>query len=286
MTDSGLPEVKPSLTTNGHVLETLKRGTPSSSSSTTTRSSPSWDEDWVSNKSTLQPSTTNMPFGQPSPVTNTNSQTPIGSAHQTPLSCPPVDLEWPPRSSSSFPSTPQLAKQQQQNKSQNGSSSSNSTFDDFDPFADWPPRPTSGSGSVSGPPIRNGSIAPPVNKNIVLGFSSSSSIIPNNGINGSWGFSTPSSGSEPLRQQQNQGNLAFLNSAWSSSSNQKSATDIGSIFGSSSNNEKTNANALRLAPPPSTAVGRGRGRGNQAQMGARSSRPKSSADQPPLLDLL
>ncbi|KAM7473056.1 hypothetical protein LguiA_011239 [Lonicera macranthoides] len=285
VTDSGIPEVKPSATTNGHFSETLKKSTPTTSS--TTRSSPSWDEDWISNKSTLHSYTTNMPSSQP-PITNqpmqftnTNSRTSIQSAesgHQTPLSCPPVDVEWPPRSSSS--ATPQLASYEKQNQNQNGS---HSTLDDFDPFADWPPRPSGGSASVSRP-LSNGSIAPSVNNN-GSGFNSS---IPNGlnfqANNASWAFSTHIS-TEPLRQ--NQGNSAlnsdsYGDSAWSTS-NQK-ATDIGSIF-SSSKNEKT---PLRLAPPPSTAVGRGRGRGrgNQGQAGARSSRPKSSSEQPPLLDLL
>lgn len=287
MTDSGIPEVKPSVTTNGHFSETLKNSTPTTSSSTT-RSSPLWDEDWISNKSTLHFSTTNMPSSQP-PITNqpmqftnSNSRTSIPSAesgHQTPLSCPPVDVEWPPRSSSS--ATPQLTSNEKQNQNQNGAKS---TLDDFDPFADWPPQPTGGSASVSRP-FSNGPIAPPINNN---GSSFNSSI--QNGLNfqannASWAFSTHNS-AEPLRQ--NQGNSAlnsdsYGNSAWSTS-NQK-ATDIGSIF-STSKNEKT---PLRLAPPPSsTAVGRGRGRGrgNQGQAGARSSRTKSSSEQPPLLDLL
>ncbi|KAF2290581.1 hypothetical protein GH714_014520 [Hevea brasiliensis] len=70
---------------------------------------------------------------------------------QTTASCPPVDIEWPPRASSSV--TPQL---RDADKQLNTGASCSSSFDDLDPFANWPPRP-SGSSSASGT-SNNGSL--------------------------------------------------------------------------------------------------------------------------------
>lgn len=239
LNDSGIPEVKPSVTnTNGHISETIKKEAPPNKS---------WDEEWITNKST---NTTSV--SQPPPQrNNTNAQTPriipsssSSSSYQTPVSVPPVDIEWPPRTNSI--STPQ-----------NGlsSSSPNSTIHDFDPFADWPPRPaTGGSASIASRPVNNGS---GIGSSIQNGVNIQSNNNPN------WG-------------------LSHMNQANFSSSNGKSKDDIGSIFVSSNKNENTSL--LRLAPPPANAVGRGRGRGNGNQG---QSRTKSSAQQqPPLLDLL
>ncbi|KAF2290566.1 hypothetical protein GH714_014440 [Hevea brasiliensis] len=53
---------------------------------------------------------------------------------QTTASCPPVDIEWPPQASSGV--TPQL---RDADKQLNTGASSSSSFDDLDPFANWPP---------------------------------------------------------------------------------------------------------------------------------------------------
>ncbi|XP_057504105.1 SCY1-like protein 2 A [Actinidia eriantha] len=297
--DSGFLEVKQSPAVDGHQSEPVKKAITTVPS--TSRNNPSWDDDWVptikgsqSTLSTAQPAMAN----QPPQVTSTNLQSSSNavSNQQTALSCPSVDLEWPPRSSSGV--TLHLGDIEKQNQN---SGSPSASFDDIDPFANWPPLPnatsrTSGSSN-------NGAFASSTDK-----YGSSLGTSTPNGLNfqtassNSWASSTPNSiGS--LRQ--NQGSTGSFNSGphnqnsiGSLKQNQgisvlgtytdKKPTDIGSIF-ASSKNEQT---APRLAPPPSTAVGRGRGRGrgNQGQTGApsamRSSHAKSSAEQPPFLDLL
>ena len=66
---------------------------------------------------------------------------------KTTSTCPPVDLEWPPWASSSG-MTSKVVDGHEKQKPNTGSSST-SSFDDIDPFADWPPRP-GGSSNVSG----------------------------------------------------------------------------------------------------------------------------------------
>lgn len=302
MTDSGRPEVKPSLAVNGIQSHATGKMTTSS-----IKSNPAWDEDWGPTTkqppSSLQKSTNNIPISahpglsnQPIQVNVSQSQSlpiPAVSTQQTAAeSCPAVDIEWPPRASSGAPYQFGDAEKQL-----NKGPSSTSSFDDIDPFADWPPR---SSGSVSGGgTLNNGTIGLSTTK-----YGSSS--IPNTSNstnfqsynNSSWAFDTQSS-KEQIKQNQgnsltsgslgsgslnSQSSLGFLKQnqgiAASSTYTDKKPTDLGSIFASSKNEHS----APRLAPPPSTAVGRGRGRGRGTSRSSQGKPP--SSEQPPLLDLL
>jgi SCY1-like protein 2 len=308
VTDSGIPEVKPSPSVNGLLSQASSK--VSGTVNSTVKSSPTWDEDWGLTPTTKGPATslqnstnnpsTNPVLGfQPIPVTSLQSQSsmiPTMSSQQTAVSCPPVDIEWPPRASSRV--TPQIEDAEKQ---LNAGASSTSSFDDIDPFADWPPRPT---GSVSGAgTYNNGTMGKPTNKYGSSSLSSTSNKSMNfqTNTNSTWAFNTHSS-LEPIRE--NQGNptltsgslggggvnplssIAFLKQTQgipaSDNYTDKRLTDIGSIFASSKNEQS----APRLAPPPSTAVGRGRGRGRGASSASRTSHAKSQSEQPPLLDLL
>ncbi|XP_075110996.1 SCY1-like protein 2 B [Nicotiana tabacum] len=280
----------------------------SANSQPITKRSPSWDEDWVPARgpSTTIQSSTILPAqsttaDQSIQVNAGHSQSSMTSAlsnQQLSSSCPAVDVEWPPKSSSLGTTILGNSEKQPENKG-----ALVSTLDDIDPFANWPPRP-SGS-SVASHSLNNGSVAPFANRPV-----SANSATLLNGLNSqtngldSWAFSTPIS-SRPLKQNQGtashtdsltsggfnpQNSLGFMKqsqgpSAMNASSGR--ANDIGSIF-SSNKGEQT---APRLAPPPSTAVGRGRGRGrgNQGQLRSStsgSSNAKSQPEQPPLMDLL
>lgn len=310
LSDSGNPAVniKSSLTVDaqmpGHVNKT------SASSQSTTKRSPSWDEDWIpprGSSTTVQSSTTlpaqSTTAGQSIQVTSGPSQSYMTSgvsSQQLSSSCPAVDVEWPPKPSSFSTTILSDSEKQLENKGALGSS-----LDDIDPFANWPPRP-SGSSAASHS-LNNGTMAPFANRPM-----SNNSATLLNGLNSqangldSWAFSTPIS-SQPLKQNQgitsrtdsissgggldSQSSLGFMKHSQGSSSalgaSSGRATDIGSIF-SSNKGEPT---APRLAPPPSTAVGRGRGRGrgNQGQLRSStlgSGNAKSHPEQPPLLDLL
>lgn len=308
VTDSGIPEVKSSAAAAERQLGRLKA---SETVTSTTKASPKWDEDWIPSRTsalTLQSSVTNVSSIQPviankpihvSPATSQSQSSvpvPAVSPQPTSVSCPSVDLEWPPRSSLGI--SPKIGDNEKQNLNRDASSSS---FDDLDPFANWPPQPISISG-VSGSYSNNGTIATTANKpgsSLNANYLNGINILPNNNIN--WLFNMQNS-IEPSNQNQgnstlnasslnsglnSQSSLGLLkssqgNSAWGSSP-QKSA-DLGSIFTSS----KSEQAAPRLAPPPATAVGRGRGRGrgNQGATASRSGHAKSSSEQLPLLDLL
>lgn len=285
LSDSGLHEGRPPAA-EGHPFGQINK-TVSTVPSTTKRNS-AWDEDWVPSR--VAPTAT-----QPSTVTSTNqpalsnfsSATSMGSTQQPPSSCPAVDVEWPPKSSSTTPT--QFGNVDVLNGDK---STSNASLDDIDPFANWPPRP-SATPSVSS----NGTTQPTVNK-----YGSTNSAATTNGLSfdsTSWAFgmqsqnqnqgisSSASVGSNigGFNSQNSLGNLK-QNHGFSSagSSPDKAAANLGSIF---ANNKNEHA-ALRLAPPPTTAVGsgrvRGRGQGSQGQI--RSGQKKSQNEQPPLLDLL
>ncbi|EXC32462.1 SCY1-like protein 2 [Morus notabilis] len=294
VTDSGIPEVKSSPLANGLQSQSSSRTTGNTTS--TTKKTPAWDEDWGPAPKQSSPSVQNsvnsiisstLPMGIESVfVTSQPSQSLLISTvsnHQPPSSCPPVDIEWPPRQSSG--ATPQIGDSEKQ---LNMGASSNSNFDDIDPFANWPPRP---SGSASGIGASNNGITglsmTKYGSSSISNTSNSMNSQSNNST--SWAFNALSS-AEPMRQNQGNsvatGSLGSLNSqkgmTASNTYTEKKATDIGSIF-ASSKNEQT---APRLAPPPSTAVGRGRGRGRGVVAASRSSQVKSPSEQPPLLDLL
>ncbi|PHT34254.1 hypothetical protein CQW23_26054 [Capsicum baccatum] len=302
LNDSGKPAV------NVKSSPTVDAQTPgqgnrtSASSQSTTKCSPSWDEDWIPPRgpSTTEQSSTTLPVlstaGPSIQVTSGPSESFITSgvsSQQLSSSCPAVDVEWPPRPSSLGTTNLVDSEKQPENKG-----TLSSSLDDIDPFANWPPRP-SGSSPAS---LNNGTIAPFTNRSsatLLNGLNSQT-----NGLD-SWAFSTPIS-CQSLKQNQGitsltdslssgcldpQSSLGFMkhcqgsSSALSASSGR--ATNIGSIF-SSNKGEQT---APRLAPPPSTAVGRGRGRGrgNQGQLRSStlgSGNTKSHPEQPPLLDLL
>ncbi|RVW59241.1 SCY1-like protein 2 [Vitis vinifera] len=244
------------------------------------QSSTSWDEDWgpttKAPANSIQPSTISIsstlpyPSNQPIEVASMQPHSSLTSAssQHTASTCPPVDIEWPPRASSGM--IPKLGDAA--NQKPNTGSPSTSTFDDIDPFADWPPRP-GGSLNVSGS-SNNGIVASSNNK---YGTSSSSGamndVIFQTNSDMSWAFNTQKL-VEPSRQ--NQGNSTF------------NSTSLNSGLNSQSSIGKNDHAAPRLAPPPPTAVGRGRGRGrgNQGHSNARPAHAKSPSEQPPLLDLL
>ncbi|KAF9670522.1 hypothetical protein SADUNF_Sadunf13G0077800 [Salix dunnii] len=274
---------------------------------TSRKSSASWDEDWgpvskgfasahraLASNSSPTPS---ISANQPVQSTFLHSESPMTSAvsrKQTAVSCLPVDIEWPPPTSST--AIPHLAIG---NKQLDAGATSTSSLNDIDPFADWPPRP---SGTSSGPGAsNNGTTGPQPN-------SYSSNMITNtpnimnlqNKGNTSWAFNNQSS-FDPLKPPQGtsavssgslnsgsnpQNSIGFLkqnqNTSTLGSYNNTKSTDLASIFGSSKN-EQT---APKLSPPPSTAVGRGRGRGRGGTSNLRSSQAKRQAEQPSLLDLL
>ncbi|KAG6659159.1 SCY1-like protein 2 [Carya illinoinensis] len=304
LTDSGIPEVRPSMSDSDLISQASTKITGTVNS--TTKSSPAWDEDWGPAKkgsaTTLQSSTNNhstqsdLSF-QPVQVNSKQSKfsmIPAVSSQQTAISCPPVDIEWPPRASSGI--APQFGDTEKQ---LNAGASSTSSFDDIDPFSDWPPRP---AGSASGAGIsNNGTMGHPTN---IHGSSPISNTLnsmsfPMNNNNNSWAFNTHSS-ADPFRQSQGnptltigglgsvnaQSSIGFLKQSQgvpaSSNYTDKKSTDLGSIFASS----KNELSAPRLAPPPTTAVGRGRGKGRGVSSASRSSHAKSPSEQPPLLDLL
>lgn len=303
LTDSGMPQVKASFP-DGLQSEALKKASGTVSSAA--KSSASWDEDWgptvkaPANSSQIQQSTipisSNLPYAnnQAAEVTSMQPRSSLLS-QQTASTCPPVDIEWPPRAASGM--APKLGDGEKQKLN---SGPSTSSFDDLvDPFADWPPRP-GGSGNVSGP-SNNGKMTSSYNK---YGSSSNPGTLNDafqTNSNISWVFDTQKL-VEPSRQ--NQGNSTFDSSSFSNGVNFQNSigflkqnqgsstlgsdkdkkTDLGSIFTSGKNDHA----APRLAPPPATAVGRGRGkgRGNQGHPNARPTNAKSSSEQPPLLDLL
>lgn len=217
---------------------------------------------------------------------------------QTSASCVPVDIEWPPRRSSSSDFNLSLSV----NKENESGRLSSDGIDNIDPFADWPPKPSNAT-SISAIEKQ-----PSTNQNI-SGFSSG-----NMGLGGSgnslgqmkinqMGRSNTSNvmGMNLTGSYLNQGNSALgfgnslggLNTGPSNPSSSSAGqsmmqpkSDLGSLITSANNAAHGPA---RLAPPPSAAVGRGRGR-NQGQSAlSRASRPphsNSSSGQQPILDLL
>ncbi|KAF7824946.1 SCY1-like protein 2 [Senna tora] len=298
LTTSGVPEAKPSPSVNGIQADAaVKIGSTVASSN---KNGSSWDEDWGSTtKGTTTSSQSSIDkSSQPAPgnpvVQVTSLQQPSSSSavsnQQTTLSCPSVDLEWPPRASSNVGDTESHLK--------TPGASSMSSFDDIDPFANWPPRP---AGSLGGSGIsNNGTSGTPLNKNGPSLMSNTSNIM-NHQTNNSWSFNSSSSADSVSLNIGNassttgtehgglnpQNSLGFLKqnqglSASNISRMDNKTTDLGSIFAS----EKNDLIAPKLAPPPSTAVGRGRGRGRGPTSSIKSTHAKSNSEKPPLLDLL
>ncbi|KAG4201381.1 hypothetical protein ERO13_A05G275400v2 [Gossypium hirsutum] len=309
VTDSGVPDLKPATTSNGLQSQVLSKANGTVASA---KSSPAWDEDWgpttraAANASHTahQPPKDNLSFHfilddksiQSAPTQSQSSLISTISSQQTSNSCPAVDIEWPPRPSSGVTVESGIGEKQL-----NAGTSLSSNFEDLDPFANWPPRP-SASSNDSGT-FNNGIMGGPGMNN--YGFSSITSTPGTmnhltESSNNSWGFSNQNSG-EILRPNHGSStsNTGILNGGSSQSSigflkqnrgisasmsfyNHQKSADLGSIFGSSKN-EQT---APKLAPPPSTAVGRGRGGGRGASSASRTTFAKPTSEQPPLLDLL
>ncbi|KAL3845717.1 hypothetical protein ACJIZ3_003120 [Penstemon smallii] len=284
LTDSGIREVRPLPVAEGNPSGQINK-TTSAAPSIPKRSS-SWDEDWVPARSTPTAPTSSASTSSTQPAV---PKQPVqgNSTQQLPSSCPAVDVEWPPRSPSGV--TSQFGDFEKQNGNKG---TSNSTLDDIDPFANWPPRPSS-TPSVSSS-LSNGNTASSVNN-----YGLSNNTTNTNGLSfqsSSWAFTTPTPAQSKSHNQMSQNMGSFSSTGLNSNnslgymkqssvspfgSSTEKATDLGSIFASNKNDKI----APRLAPPPSNAAGRvgGRGRGSQGQTG---SRPKSQTEKPPLLDLL
>ncbi|OEL18249.1 SCY1-like protein 2 [Dichanthelium oligosanthes] len=292
---------------------TKKTSAPSISVGSSAQTKPSADPFDFSTQ-TKQPTTLPFDFStqtkQPSLVSQAAATNPPGQplqpqqslapslGPQTSGSCVPVDIEWPPRRSSSSDFNAPLSV----NKDNDSGRLSSDRLDDIDPFADWPPK-ASNTTSISATEHRLST-----NQNI-SGFSSG-----NVGFGGSgnslgqmksnqmsWSNSSNLMGMNSTGSYLNQGNTALgfgnpiggMNTGLSnpsSSSAGQSMMQPKSDFGSLSMSTNIAAHGPpRLAPPPSAAVGRGRGR-NQGQSAlSRASRPphsNSSSGQQPVLDLL
>ncbi|KAL0314045.1 UNVERIFIED_CONTAM: SCY1-like protein 2 [Sesamum angustifolium] len=304
LTESGIPEVKPSQAADGYTLGQTNKA--ASTAPSITKRSSSWDEDWIPARpaSTVPPSLAAISAAQPAVPSqpargistySTSSTASVASTEQLPSSCPAVDVEWPPQSSSG------VATQFGDLKNLNGNKgTSDSSLDDIDPFANWPPR-RSGAPSVS-TSLNNGTTASSAKKNGISNMGT-----PPNGLSfqsESWAFGMQATG-ESMSQNQGISSLPNVGSSSGGPSSQNSlgylkqnlgtsalgfstekAADLESIFAPNKNEHA----ALRLAPPPTNAVGRvrTRGRGSQGQTGpsSPSGRMKSQTQQTPLLDLL
>uniref|UniRef100_A0A6N2M456 Uncharacterized protein n=1 Tax=Salix viminalis TaxID=40686 RepID=A0A6N2M456_SALVM len=173
--------------------------------------------------------TPSISANQPVQSTFLQSESPMTSAvssKQTAVSCLPVDIEWPPPTSST------------------------SSLNDIDPFADWPPRP---SGTSTGSRASNNGTTGPQPNSYSSNMIANTPNIMNLQNNGdiSWAFNNQSS-YDPLKPTQgasavNSGSLnsgpnpknsiRFLkqnqNTSTLGSYNNTKSTDLASIFGSS-----------------------------------------------------
>ena len=238
-----------------------------------------------------------IPSAQPLPSLQSLAPS---SGPQNSAACVPVDIEWPPRISASSDFNAPFSMN---NDSKSGELS-NDGLDGVDPFADWPPKPsTAASISAAG---RLSS----TNQNISglntgnTGFGGSSNTLGQMKTNQvSWSAKpnhTSVMGMNSTAGYMNQGNssMGYGNPIGGPSSglSNPAISNAGqsmrqpqSGFGSLSQSSTGTQGPPRLAPPPSAAVGRGRGK-NQGQSAlSRASRtPHSNAspEQPPFLDLL
>ncbi|KAL5227462.1 hypothetical protein ABZP36_015727 [Zizania latifolia] len=343
VTDNGNTEIKvsPSLA-NGIHSEPLSGGVGQTEQIQATKG-PAWDEDWGPTKKSSAPSHSSdsnawtkqpsdpfdfstqtkqpsvLPFGfstQPNssssisqvtaatvsvaqPLPSLQSLAP-SSGPQTSSSCVPVDIEWPPRKSTSSDFNAPLPV----NKEIKSGGLSSNGLHDVDPFANWPPKPSSGAriSASEHPSNTNQSISGLSTGNI--GFSGNSSSLGQMKTNQvSWSVkpnTTSLMGMNSTGSYLNQGNSALgfgnpiggLSTGFSNpvkSNARQSIMQSNSDFGSLPLSTSTIQGPPKLAPPPSASVGRGRGR-NQGQSAlSRASRtPHSnvSSEQPPILDLL
>uniref|UniRef100_A0A7N0UCA6 SCY1-like protein 2 n=1 Tax=Kalanchoe fedtschenkoi TaxID=63787 RepID=A0A7N0UCA6_KALFE len=295
-TDSGITDMKLFPNGDGSKFDAQKKA--NIPIAPTIKNSPSWDEDWGPTKqgakfptSSSSPSLSIGSSSQQNQLTanvernnvisslSKSSTSTVHLSQESSQSVASVDIEWPPRASSGFTSSIGTETQ-----SQNPGPPLSSSSEDFDPFADWPPRPT---GFING--------TAPSSNTISWSNNASSQI---NSMS-SWGLgsqahtlhgqtqvgATPVGGSpNNIGMGSSQIPIGFMKqnqgiATSSSSSYDKKQMGIASVFGSAKSDQQHSA--LRLAPPPTTAVGRGRGVSQ-----SRPTHAKSASDQPPLLDLL
>ncbi|KAL5222513.1 hypothetical protein ABZP36_027226 [Zizania latifolia] len=342
VTDSGNTEIKVSPSLANGIHSELSGGVGQAGQIQAVKG-PAWDEDWGRTKKPSAPShssDSNARMNQPSDPFDFSTQTkqpsalpfdfstqpkpssaisqvaaPIISAAQplpslqslapssglqTSGSCVPVDIEWPPRKSTSSDFNAPLAV----NKESKSGGLSSDGLDDVDPFANWPPKPSSGV-SISAaehPSNTNQSISGLSTGNV--GFSGNSSSLgqmktnqvswsakPNTtslvGMNSTGSYLNQSNSSLGFGNPIGGLSTGFPNPVNSSAG--RSIMQSKSDFGSLPLSTSTVQGPPKLAPPPSASVGRGRGR-NQGQSAlSRASRtPHSnvSSEQPPILDLL
>lgn len=337
VTDSGIPEVKISSSVNSLQSDPFQRASGTVSSS---KRSSSWDEDWgptsKSLTTSIQPLESNLssnqtvPLAQPNSVTATplhsisvSSQQPTSASNQqNASSCPAVDIEWPPPiSASGFGS--QLGGIEKQ--TDNTKLADKTNFNDIDPFADWPPRPSnsvvglgSSTNNNTGLPSQNhGSIGLNKSYQSNTGFTNNGNSIglstQNHGMmarqmigkqssNAFSGNNVPIGSSKQYQGSSGTNGTGFKTNSSSGFSKQNQgngASAIGNPIGPHTDKRATDLGSIfasskgeqpmpRLAPPP-TAVGRGRGRLQGNVGGSATSRPgraKAPPEQPPLLDLL
>ncbi|KAK4783642.1 hypothetical protein SAY86_008016 [Trapa natans] len=313
VSETGGAEVKNSLGDVGAASQALASTMGSVNSEP--KNVPAWDDDWSIPKRGSQPAPQNFatnaaPTPTPLPISSGVSQSihmpsmqtlsspmpsaapAVSSQQSVSVTCSPVsDIEWPPRASP-MPSTQLNDAKKQQPTMMSTEGPSTQGFDDIDPFADWPPRPTTGGLlGVSGASNGNTASAASMNKPHGIGASKtshSSDIFPPISTN-TWTLSSSYQGKSGLVSgNPSHGSIGYSRKIQGNSNlhghGENKSADIGSIFASNKNEHSA---APRLAPPPSTAVGRGRGRGAQMQPSAsRPSSRKSPSEQPPLLDLL
>ncbi|RWW81416.1 hypothetical protein BHE74_00010181 [Ensete ventricosum] len=273
VSDSGTPEVKvSSASTNGLHSEPLPKSVAQNSS---TKSRASWDEDWgptvKKTANASQPLETNI---QPEESLSISQQAtanaiPLQSVaaaptHQMPTTCTPVDIEWPPSNSYS-----EFGAQLNVNEKQNSMDVSNSAFDDLDPFANWPPKPSNSASSLGSTTVPTQSHGISGSGMSSIGFSSiSTSVGQSNLHKGSLISNVNNPRGLPMNSQTfgqvNRASASVIGNSVSaletshpnSNSHAFKSTDIGSIFAPVHNGQPT----PRIAPPPTTAIGRGRGR--------------------------
>ncbi|CAL9144850.1 unnamed protein product [Musa hybrid cultivar] len=153
MSDSGASQVKVS-----SALANELRSEPlpkSSAQNSLTKSRPSCDEDWVPTVKKTTNASLPMEFShqpeQSFPILQSapDPAIPLQSLmavpiHQTSMVCTPVDIEWPPSNSYSG-----FGAQLSVNEKQNPTGIFNSAFDDLDPLANWPPKPSNSASNLA-----------------------------------------------------------------------------------------------------------------------------------------
>nr|GMD24545.1 SCY1-like protein 2 [Ipomoea batatas] len=148
LSDSGAPEVKPSVGMEGHLAGQVNKTSVTAAS--TARRSTSWDEDWIPTRgsSVAQQSSVTLSSAQPTvavaaqsnQVTSVFSLSPMTSVASTqPLSssCPAVDLEWPPRSSPLAASNKSVDSEKQDEKQRSIKCNSTSNPNALDSISSW-----------------------------------------------------------------------------------------------------------------------------------------------------